>query len=93
MVPLEQGSFSIFDYGKGPVILLLHGFPDTKEVWKNQVIALANAGYRVIAPDLRGRCASWSTKKWPLGKYLIELESIDKLGQTVKDVALTTLYS
>ncbi|MBT8299289.1 MAG: alpha-2-macroglobulin, partial [Maribacter sp.] len=34
-----------------------------------------------------------STKKWPSGKYIIELESTDKFGQPVKDVALTTLYS
>jgi pimeloyl-ACP methyl ester carboxylesterase len=40
--------------GQGPVILLLHGFPDTHIVWRKQVPVLASAGFRVLAPDLRG---------------------------------------
>jgi pimeloyl-ACP methyl ester carboxylesterase len=40
--------------GQGPTVLLLHGFPDTHDVWRKQVGPLAAAGYRVIAPDLRG---------------------------------------
>ncbi len=33
IVELKQGFFSVLDYGKGPAVLFLHGFPDTKEVW------------------------------------------------------------
>jgi pimeloyl-ACP methyl ester carboxylesterase len=40
--------------GEGPVALLLHGFPDTHAVWRKQIDALIQAGYRVVAPDLRG---------------------------------------
>ena len=40
--------------GEGPVALLLHGFPDTHAVWRKQTDALIEAGYRVVAPDLRG---------------------------------------
>ncbi|WP_449405666.1 alpha/beta fold hydrolase [Massilia phosphatilytica] len=40
--------------GQGPAVLLLHGFPDTHIVWRKQVPALAAAGFRVLAPDLRG---------------------------------------
>ncbi|NHZ96357.1 alpha/beta fold hydrolase [Massilia sp. CCM 8734] len=40
--------------GEGPAVLLLHGFPDTHAVWRLQIDALVAAGYRVIAPDLRG---------------------------------------
>jgi pimeloyl-ACP methyl ester carboxylesterase len=40
--------------GQGPTVLLLHGFPDTHVVWRKQVGVLAAAGYRVLAPDLRG---------------------------------------
>jgi pimeloyl-ACP methyl ester carboxylesterase len=40
--------------GQGPTVLLLHGFPDTHQVWRKQVKVLAAAGYRVVAPDLRG---------------------------------------
>jgi len=35
-------------------VLLLHGFPDSREVWRNQVGPLEAAGFRVIAPDLLG---------------------------------------
>ena len=44
--------------GKGPPVVLLHGFPDTHAVWRKQIPALVNAGYRVIASDLRGYGAS-----------------------------------
>lgn len=40
--------------GQGPDVLLLHGFPDDHDVWRLQIPALLAAGYRVIAPDLRG---------------------------------------
>lgn len=40
--------------GTGRPVVLLHGFPDTGRVWRNQVPALVDAGFRVIVPDLRG---------------------------------------
>lgn len=40
--------------GRGPLVLLLHGFPEFWYTWKNQIPALAAAGFRVVAPDLRG---------------------------------------
>jgi epoxide hydrolase 4 len=38
----------------GPLVLLLHGFPEGAESWAAQLPALAAAGYRAVAPDLRG---------------------------------------
>jgi pimeloyl-ACP methyl ester carboxylesterase len=40
--------------GDGPLVLLLHGFPELWYSWRRQLPALANAGYHAIAPDLRG---------------------------------------
>lgn len=40
--------------GTGPLALLLHGFPDNAHTWLHQMPALADAGYRVVAPFLRG---------------------------------------
>jgi pimeloyl-ACP methyl ester carboxylesterase len=48
----------VLDEGAGPAVLLLHGFPDSSHLWRHQVPALAGAGLRVIAPDLRGFGAS-----------------------------------
>jgi pimeloyl-ACP methyl ester carboxylesterase len=41
-------------HGDGEPVLLLHGWPDDADLWRNQVPALTGAGFRVIAPDLRG---------------------------------------
>jgi pimeloyl-ACP methyl ester carboxylesterase len=40
--------------GSGPDILLLHGFPDSHKLWRHRIPAMVAAGFRVIAPDLRG---------------------------------------
>jgi epoxide hydrolase 4 len=40
--------------GTGPLLLLLHGFPQYWGAWRRQIPALADAGFRVVAPDLRG---------------------------------------
>ncbi len=40
--------------GEGPLVVLLHGFPEFWYSWRFQIPALAAAGYRVVAPDMRG---------------------------------------
>lgn len=40
--------------GEGPVVVLLHGFPESWWSWRYQIEPLARAGFRVVAPDLRG---------------------------------------
>lgn len=50
--------FFVQDEAEGDAVLLLHGFPDTHAMWRNQVAALTEAGYRCVVPDLRGRGAS-----------------------------------
>ncbi|KAK9136843.1 hypothetical protein Sjap_007437 [Stephania japonica] len=44
----------IAEKGQGPVVLLLHGFPELWYTWRHQIVALAAHGYRAVAPDLRG---------------------------------------
>jgi pimeloyl-ACP methyl ester carboxylesterase len=51
-------SLHVVDEGAGPPVVLLHGFPDSSALWRHQIPALVEAGYRVIAPDLRGFGAS-----------------------------------
>jgi pimeloyl-ACP methyl ester carboxylesterase len=53
-VPANGFSFPVVDTGSGPVVLLLHGFPDSRFLWRNQIGPLVHAGFRVVAPDLRG---------------------------------------
>ncbi len=40
--------------GEGPLIVLVHGFPESWYSWRHQIPALADAGFRVAAPDVRG---------------------------------------
>lgn len=56
--------------GEGPEVLMVHGFPDSHQVWRHQIPALVAAGYRVIAPDIRG----FGSSDAPTGKgsYLVE---------------------
>jgi pimeloyl-ACP methyl ester carboxylesterase len=44
----------IIEEGTGPLVVLLHGFPELSITWHHQIRALAAAGYRVVAPDQRG---------------------------------------
>jgi pimeloyl-ACP methyl ester carboxylesterase len=46
--------FAYIEAGEGPLVLLLHGFPDNARTWESQLHALAGAGYRAVAPFLRG---------------------------------------
>lgn len=45
---------NIAEQGDGPLVLLLHGFPESWYSWRHQFAPLANAGYHVVAPDMRG---------------------------------------
>jgi pimeloyl-ACP methyl ester carboxylesterase len=44
----------IAEAGQGPLVLLLHGFPESWYSWRHQLSALAQAGYHAVAPDQRG---------------------------------------
>jgi pimeloyl-ACP methyl ester carboxylesterase len=44
----------VVEEGEGPLVVLCHGFPELAYSWRHQIPALAAAGYRVLAPDMRG---------------------------------------
>jgi pimeloyl-ACP methyl ester carboxylesterase len=44
----------VAEQGEGPLIILCHGFPECWYSWRHQLRALAKAGFRAVAPDLRG---------------------------------------
>src|ERR1700733_14463182 len=44
----------IAEQGEGPAVLLCHGFPESWYSWRHQLAALAAAGFRAVAPDMRG---------------------------------------
>src|SRR5580704_19148375 len=54
IIEVNGVSLHVEDYGNGTPVLLLHGWPDSAYVWRNQIPFLARHGFRTIAPDMRG---------------------------------------
>jgi pimeloyl-ACP methyl ester carboxylesterase len=47
-------SMHVAEAGEGPLVVLCHGFPESWYSWRHQLVAIAEAGYHVVAPDQRG---------------------------------------
>ncbi|MBV8054899.1 MAG: alpha/beta hydrolase [Deltaproteobacteria bacterium] len=62
----------------GPAVLLLHGFPQTRHMWRHQLSALAAAGFRAVAPDQRGYSAGARPAR--VESYASELLTADALS-------------
>jgi pimeloyl-ACP methyl ester carboxylesterase len=64
--------------GRGPLVVLVHGWPESWYSWRHQIPALAAAGYRVAAPDVRGY--GGSDKPQPVEAYAIKEMCADIAG-------------
>ncbi|MEW2625087.1 alpha/beta hydrolase [Streptomyces sp. NPDC048106] len=54
LVRTESGRIHLVEQGSGPLVLLVHGFPESWYSWRHQLPVLAAAGYRAVAIDVRG---------------------------------------
>jgi len=45
---------AVYEQGEGPAVIMVHGFPELAYSWRHQLPAFAKAGFRAIAPDMRG---------------------------------------
>ncbi|GAA1220509.1 alpha/beta hydrolase [Kitasatospora nipponensis] len=54
LVPAPAGRVHLVEQGTGPLVLLVHGFPESWYSWRHQLPALSAAGYRAVAVDVRG---------------------------------------
>mgnify|MGYP001178521057 CR=1 FL=1 len=83
-VIIDIGDFSfdalIAGPSSGEPIMLLHGFPNTNYQWREQIVALVEAGFSVIAPNQRG----YSSGARPTG---IESYTSEKLAEDVRQIA------
>lgn len=67
----------------GPVVVLLHGFPELNISWKHQVPALAEVGYRVLAPNQRGYAGSARDGSYATGDLATDvIAMLDAIGAT-----------
>lgn len=64
--------------GEGPLVVLVHGWPESWYSWRHQIPALVEAGYRVAAPDVRGY--GGSDKPQPIEAYAIKEMCADVAG-------------
>jgi pimeloyl-ACP methyl ester carboxylesterase len=62
----------------GPLLVLLHGFPESWYGWRNQIAPLARSGFFVVAPDQRGY--GFSSKPQSISAYTIDTLAADILG-------------
>lgn len=69
---------AVEEQGEGPLVILLHGFPEIAHSWRHQLPALAAAGYRAVAPDLRGY--GRSDRPEAVGDYALPKLSADIVG-------------
>ena len=67
----------VAEQGEGPLVILCHGFPECWYSWRHQLPALAKAGFRAVAPDLRGY--GQSDRPEEVEKYTI----LDDIGDIV----------
>jgi len=70
-------NFHVLEMGTGPLVLCLHGFPDTAHSFRHQMPMLAAAGYHVVAPFMRGYAPS---EPAPDGRYDSPVLSADALA-------------
>ena len=68
----------VAEQGEGPLVLLVHGFPELWYSWRHQLAALAEAGYRAVAYDQRGY--GLSSKLWNPSEFRISKLVGDALG-------------
>jgi pimeloyl-ACP methyl ester carboxylesterase len=68
----------VAEQGEGPLVLLVHGFPELWYSWRHQIPALADAGYRAVAIDQRGY--GRSSKLWDPLEYRISRLVADVAG-------------
>ncbi len=67
--------FHVVEAGEGPLVLLLHGFPEFWYSWRREIAALAAAGFRAAAPDLRGY--NLSDRPRGIASYAVEKLAAD----------------
>jgi pimeloyl-ACP methyl ester carboxylesterase len=71
----------------GPLVLLLHGFPESRHSWREALPALAAAGYRAVAPDQRGYSPGARPDPADLSNY-----AFDRLINDVLEIAAAVGY-
>jgi epoxide hydrolase 4 len=76
---LSEVRLHYVEAGEGPLVVLVHGFPEFWFSWRFQIPALVTAGFRVVAPDMRGYNLSSRPSK-------VAAYDVDRLAADVRDL-------
>lgn len=85
-INIDGRKHSYISKGAGPTVILLHGFPDNAETWRAQIDYLAAAGYRCIAPTLRGYESS------SLAKHYFVMDSVEDVRAIQQELELEQFH-
>jgi hypothetical protein len=72
--------FAYHEEGQGPLVMLLHGFPDIATTWSHQIPALVAQGYRVVTPYLRG----YRPTEIPIGGFYDKATLVEDIAGLIK---------
>ena len=61
-IDIRGVNIHIAEAGEGPMVLFVHGFPESWYSWRHQIAAISAAGYRAVAMDVRGYGSSYAPK-------------------------------
>jgi pimeloyl-ACP methyl ester carboxylesterase len=78
LVDVPGGRIHLVEQGSGPLVLLVHGFPESWYSWRQQIPVLAAAGYRAVAIDVRGY--GRSSKPSEVAAYRMLAHVADNVG-------------
>ena len=77
-IPTNGITLRVASAGQGPLVILVHGWPELWYSWRHQLPPLADAGYRVVAPDVRGY--GGSDKPYAVEAYTMQTITADIVG-------------
>ncbi|MEV3930409.1 MULTISPECIES: alpha/beta fold hydrolase [unclassified Streptomyces] len=77
-VDVPGGRIHLLEQGTGPLVLMIHGFPETSYSWRHQLSAVAAAGFRAVAIDVRGY--GRSSASGPVEGYRMTAHVSDNVG-------------
>ena len=81
--------FGVLEAGSGPLALCLHGFPDSAHTWRHLLPELARAGFRAVAPFMRGYAP---TSLAVDGCYQLALSSPTRLPYTMLSAVMSRQF-
>jgi len=80
-IKVNDAEYGYLESGQGPMVLLIHGYPDNAYSWEHQIRFLSQAGYRVIAPFTRGYAPTKTKRNSFFDRATLALDMVGFIDQ------------